>query len=97
MPADIRSPAQLRESLIAVLPQLPPNALVGLITFGKHVAVHELGFGECSKCYVFRGNPKNDNVSSTFVADMLGMSAPAAAGAPVRPSRSLSNAGRQRH
>lgn len=95
MPADIRSPAQLRESLIAVLPQLPPNALVGLITFGKHVAVHELGFGECSKCYVFRGNPKNDNVSSTFVADMLGMSAPAAAGAPVRPSRTPSNAGRQ--
>ena len=34
---------------------LPPNALVGLITFGKMVQVHELGCEGCSKSYVFRG------------------------------------------
>jgi len=34
---------------------LPPNALVGLITFGKMVQVHELGCEGFSKSYVFRG------------------------------------------
>ena len=34
---------------------LPPNALVGLITFGKMVHVHELGAEGISKSYVFRG------------------------------------------
>ena len=34
---------------------LPANALVGLITFGKMVQVHELGSEGCSKSYVFRG------------------------------------------
>ena len=34
---------------------LPPNALVGLITYGKMVQVHELGCEGCSKSYVFRG------------------------------------------
>lgn len=35
---------------------MPPNALVGLITFGKMVNVHELGCEGISKSYVFRGN-----------------------------------------
>ncbi len=35
---------------------LPPNALIGLITFGKMVQVHELGCEGCSKSYVFRGS-----------------------------------------
>ena len=34
---------------------LPPNALVGLITYGKMVQVHELGCEGFSKSYVFRG------------------------------------------
>lgn len=34
---------------------LPEYVHVGLITFGTHVHVYELGFTECSKCYVFRG------------------------------------------
>ena len=34
---------------------LPEHVLVGLITFGTHVAVHEIGFAECAKSYVFRG------------------------------------------
>jgi len=34
---------------------LPPNALVGLVTFGKMVQVHELGCEGFSKSYVFRG------------------------------------------
>ena len=35
---------------------LPENALVGLVTFGTHVHVHELGFADCPKSYVFRGS-----------------------------------------
>jgi hypothetical protein len=34
---------------------LPETALVGLITFGTMVQVHELGFAECPKSYVFKG------------------------------------------
>ena len=34
---------------------LPPNALIGLITFGKMVQVHDLGCEGYSKSYVFRG------------------------------------------
>jgi len=34
---------------------LPQNALVGLITFGRMVQVHELGCQGISKSFVFRG------------------------------------------
>jgi protein transport protein SEC23 len=30
--------------------------MIGLITYGKMVYVHELGFADCPKCYVFRGD-----------------------------------------
>lgn len=45
----------LKESLQKSLSLLPPNALVGLITFGKMVQVHELGCEGISRSYVFRG------------------------------------------
>lgn len=35
---------------------LPEEALVGLVTFGTNVMVHELGFPDCPKSYVFRGS-----------------------------------------
>jgi protein transport protein SEC23 len=44
----------LKQSLTRALSLLPENALVGLITYGTHVHVHELGFGDCAKSYVFR-------------------------------------------
>lgn len=47
--------AVYQESLQMSLSLLPPNALVGLITFGKMVQVHELGCEGFSKSYVFRG------------------------------------------
>jgi protein transport protein SEC23 len=43
---------------------------VGLITFGTHVHVHELGFSECSKCYVFRGSKE---YTTQQVVDQLGL------------------------
>lgn len=30
--------------------------MVGLVTYGTHVCVHELGFTDCNKAYVFRGS-----------------------------------------
>lgn len=34
---------------------MPKHALVGLITFGRMIQVHELGTEGISKSYVFRG------------------------------------------
>lgn len=59
----------LKDSLQMSLSLLPPNALIGLITFGKMVQVHELGCEGCSKSYVFRGTK---DLQPKQVQDMLG-------------------------
>lgn len=46
----------LYEAFIKVLHMLPAASLVGLITFGSTIQVHELGFPYCSKSYLFNGN-----------------------------------------
>lgn len=43
----------LKDSIQQSLNLLPEDALVGFITFGKMVHVHELGFTDCPKAYVF--------------------------------------------
>ncbi|XP_014212408.1 protein transport protein Sec23A [Copidosoma floridanum] len=63
----------LKDSLQMSLSLLPPNALIGLITFGKMVQVHELGCEGCSKSYVFRGTK---DLQSKQVQDMLGIGRP---------------------
>mmetsp|Transcript_26453 Transcript_26453/g.44705 ORF Transcript_26453/g.44705 Transcript_26453/m.44705 type:complete len:531 (-) Transcript_26453:1186-2778(-) len=78
----------LRDSLLQTLNLLPADSLVGLITFGTLVQVHELGFAECPKSYVFRGDK---DYSPQKVQDMLGI-------APMRGGQMTSNpatAGRQ--
>lgn len=45
----------LKETLVLSLSLLPPNALVGLITYGSMIHLHELSATH-SKSYVFRGN-----------------------------------------
>ena len=37
------------------LSMIPKHALVGLVTFGRMIQVHELGTEGISKSYVFRG------------------------------------------
>ena len=61
---------ELRDSLQQTLNLLPEDTLVGLITFGTLVHVHELGFTECSKSYVFRGERE---YQTEKVQDMLGI------------------------
>ncbi|BAT96971.1 Protein transport protein [Vigna angularis] len=46
----------LRSALAQAVELLPENSLVGLITFGTFVHVHELGFGALPKTYVFKGS-----------------------------------------
>ncbi|GKV06204.1 hypothetical protein SLEP1_g18117 [Rubroshorea leprosula] len=48
--------AFLKSALSQAIGLLPDNSLVGLITFGTLVHVHELGFGQIPKTYVFKGS-----------------------------------------
>uniref|UniRef100_A0A673C6T6 Protein transport protein SEC23 n=1 Tax=Sphaeramia orbicularis TaxID=375764 RepID=A0A673C6T6_9TELE len=72
----------LKESLQMSLSLLPPNALVGLITFGRMVQVHELSCEGIAKSYVFRGTKE---LSSKQIQEMLGLTKPAAPGQQGRP------------
>ena len=60
----------LKESLQMSLSLLPPNALIGLITYGKMVQVHELGCEGISRSYVFRGTK---DYTAKQVQEMLGL------------------------
>lgn len=52
---------------------LPDNALVGFVSYGTQVQVHELGFSEMSKVYVFRGNKE---ISKDQILEQLGLGIP---------------------
>ncbi|KAK3133536.1 hypothetical protein QOZ80_6AG0537780 [Eleusine coracana subsp. coracana] len=45
----------LKSALAQAVELLPDNSLVGFITFGTYVQVHELGFGLLPKSYMFKG------------------------------------------
>uniref|UniRef100_A0A6Q2X7I3 Protein transport protein SEC23 n=1 Tax=Esox lucius TaxID=8010 RepID=A0A6Q2X7I3_ESOLU len=81
----------LKESLQMSLSLLPPTALVGLITFGRMVQVHELGCEGISKSYVFRGTK---DLNAKQLQEMLGLTKPTATQAgrgPQTPKAPLSN------
>ncbi|XP_077395479.1 protein transport protein Sec23A [Festucalex cinctus] len=65
----------LKESLQMSLSLLPPTALVGLITFGRIVHVHELGCEGISKSYVFKGTK---DLGAKQLQEMLGLAKPVA-------------------
>lgn len=77
--------AELADSLQQALSLLPENSLVGLITYGTNVQVHELGFDSCSKTYVLRGNKE---YAPGKVRELLGCTAgaPAAAAPQAAPN-----------
>eukprot|EP00128_Syssomonas_multiformis_P010905 Colp12_sorted_trinity150504_noHs@20552 len=80
----------LKDSLVLSLSLLPPNALVGLITFGTTVQVHEIGYEECAKSYVFRGT-KEYNAKQVQEMLGLGMQRPAQPGGQPAPRPSIPN------
>ncbi|KAK5839553.1 protein transport protein SEC23-like [Gossypium arboreum] len=51
---------------------LPEQALVGFVSFGTQALVHELGFTEMSKVYVFKGSKE---ISKEQVLEQLGLRA----------------------
>ncbi|XP_077249912.1 protein transport protein SEC23 E-like [Tasmannia lanceolata] len=57
---------------------LPDNALVGFISFGTQVHVHELGFSDLMKVYVFSGMKE---INKDRILDQLGLSVGAQRGA----------------
>ncbi|CAK9031793.1 Protein transport protein Sec23A (SEC23-related protein A) [Durusdinium trenchii] len=61
---------ELKDSILQSLSILPENALIGLITFGSMVHVHELGFAEASRSYVFRGSK---DIPSDRIHALLGL------------------------
>ncbi|KAF9910008.1 GTPase-activating protein S23 [Linnemannia zychae] len=75
----------LKDSLVVSLSLLPPHALVGLITYGTMTQVHELGYSECPKSYVFRGSK---DYTCKQIQEMLGLTALAnRPQQPVRPGQ----------
>ncbi|XP_010908064.2 protein transport protein SEC23 E [Elaeis guineensis] len=76
----------VKSAMRRALGLLPDHALVGLVTFGTQVHLHELGFSDLSKIYVFRGTKE---ISKEQILDQLGLSSagirPGAAGAPGYP------------
>jgi len=52
---------ELKDSLQQSINFIPEQAMIGLITYGKMIQVHELGFADCPKCYVFRGEKEMTN------------------------------------
>ncbi|OJD20808.1 protein transporter SEC23 [Blastomyces percursus] len=85
----------VKDSLVMSLSLLPPNALVGLITYGTMAQVHEIGYTECAKSYVFRGSK---DYAAKQVQEMLGLLAPGlrpnVPQQPGRPSAPMSPAAR---
>eukprot|EP00392_Amoebophrya_sp_AT5.2_P015534 g15740.t1 len=61
-----------KEALQQIMQTMPATSLVGFITFGTLVNVHELGFQELAKSYAFRGT-KGYNAQQ--VATQLGLPA----------------------
>ncbi|CAI9777007.1 unnamed protein product [Fraxinus pennsylvanica] len=45
-----------KSALKRAIGMLPDNAMVGFVSYGTQVQVHELGFSDMSKVYVFRGS-----------------------------------------
>jgi protein transport protein SEC23 len=81
---------QMKDSVLQAISMMPPNAVVGLITYGTMCYVHELGFGDMPKSFAFRGNKE---VNSAQVAAQLGL-APRAAPANVSQQASLAGSRR---
>ncbi|KAK2389219.1 protein transport protein SEC23 [Trifolium repens] len=70
---------------------LPDNALVGFLSFGTQVQVHELGFSDMSKVYVFRGSKE---IPKDQILEQLGLASSAVSGRrPIKGVNPFPNSG----
>ncbi|XRA99090.1 protein transport protein Sec23 [Pycnococcus provasolii] len=74
----------LKTSMLQAIETMPETTLVGLVTYGTNVHVHELGFESCFKSYVFRGSKETFDVKE--VQEQLGVLGAAPAAAPAAPA-----------
>jgi len=63
------------EQVLQLLSSTAPNSLLGLITYGTVVQLHELGFEHCAKSYTFKGTK---DLSPTQLAELIGINSTAA-------------------
>ncbi|RDX67817.1 hypothetical protein CR513_53263, partial [Mucuna pruriens] len=63
----------LKSALRQAIGLLPDYALVGFVSFGTQVQVHELGFSDMSKVYVFRGSKE---ISKDHILEHLALAGP---------------------
>ena len=81
--------ADLADSLTQALHLLPPDARVGIITYGTNINVYELASESISKAYILRGNRE---YAPGRVGELLGCTGPRPqqqqqpGGAPVHPA-----------
>jgi len=62
---------ELKNTIVVTVSTLmPPDSLVGLITYGKTVQLYELGFDEIPKSYVFNGAK---DVTAKQISDLLNL------------------------
>uniref|UniRef100_A0A1D1Y1A2 Protein transport protein SEC23 n=2 Tax=Anthurium amnicola TaxID=1678845 RepID=A0A1D1Y1A2_9ARAE len=61
----------LKNEILHVLAQLPESSLVGLVSFGSMVAVHDLAFSDCSRSVVLHGERE---LASEKIQEFLGVS-----------------------
>lgn len=66
-PEDLQA---LKDSILVSFSLLPRNALIGIITYGTMVHVHELGFTECMKSIVLNGSKE---YTSSQIQEQLGL------------------------
>ncbi|KAK8924108.1 hypothetical protein KSP39_PZI019634 [Platanthera zijinensis] len=63
---DVCSPEEelraLKNEILHVVANLPENSLVGLVSFGSMVWVHDLGYTECSRVVLFSGDRELSSV-----------------------------------
>ncbi|XP_010932867.1 protein transport protein SEC23 G [Elaeis guineensis] len=67
-PEELRA---LKNEILHVVAQLPENALVGLVSFGSMVWVHDLGFTDCSRAVLFCGDRE---LTSEKIQELMGIS-----------------------
>lgn len=73
----------IKETLVISLSYLPPNALVGLITYGTMVQVYDLGSENVNRSHIFRGDKE---YTDKQVADMLSKPVAAQPGQMTMPN-----------
>lgn len=73
----------LRDSLLQTLVDIPDNALVGLITFGNHIYIHELSNKLIPRSYAFRGTKLYEY---NMIQEMLGLTLRHSADLGMSPS-----------